>query len=58
MPRGAWFPALTFLQLLFGRRSFAELREAFPECRTRGDDVRVLIDAIFPKQASRPWAVD
>jgi len=50
------FPALTFLQLLFGYRSFDELRAAFPDCGGRLE-ARLLLDALFPKQASDVWPV-
>jgi GNAT superfamily N-acetyltransferase len=49
---GANFPPLVFLQLLFGRRSLAELRAAFPDVRA-GDEGTALLDALFPKQVSR-----
>jgi hypothetical protein len=54
---GAWFPDLTFLHLLFGHRSLDELRHAYPDCYTRGDGVPALLEALFPKQTSRVWAV-
>jgi GNAT superfamily N-acetyltransferase len=54
---GAWFPDLTFLHLLFGHRSLDELRAAYPDCYTRGDDVPVLLETLFPKQTSRVWAI-
>lgn len=47
---GASFPGLTFLQLLFGYRSFVELHEAFPDCRAETAPARTLLDALFPKQ--------
>lgn len=50
------FPALTFLQLLFGYRSFDELRDAFPDCGGRLE-ARLLLDALFPKQTSVVWPV-
>jgi GNAT superfamily N-acetyltransferase len=55
---GAWFPDLTFLQLLFGRRSLDELKSAYPDCYARGDEVPVLLDALFPRRISRVWAID
>jgi hypothetical protein len=54
---GAAFPGLTFLQLLFGYRSLEEIRYAFPDCWTNGDEPRVLLDALFPKQPSSVWHV-
>lgn len=53
----AAFPDLTFLQLLFGFRSLDELTHAFPDCMVRGDDARVLLDILFPKQVSNIWAI-
>ena len=53
----AGFPGLTFLQLLFGHRSLDELRYAFADCWVDGDTPRVLLEALFPKQASRVWPI-
>ncbi len=53
----AAFPDLTFLQLLFGYRSLEELKQAFPDCRCQGDEARVLLNALFPKQPSNVWPV-
>ncbi|HJZ46091.1 MAG TPA: GNAT family N-acetyltransferase [Roseiflexaceae bacterium] len=47
----AGFPPLVFLQLLFGRRSLAELRHAFPD--VWADDIgRPLLEALFPARPS------
>ncbi|MFQ5578505.1 MAG: GNAT family N-acetyltransferase [Anaerolineae bacterium] len=48
---GAGFPPLVFLQLLFGFRSLAELRQAFPDCWADKTQT-LLLNALFPKQAS------
>lgn len=48
----AVFPDLTFLQLLFGRRSLAELNEAYPDCYTHSNESRVLLNILFPKRHS------
>ena len=53
----ASFPPLVFLQLLFGRRSLAELREAFPDVRAL-PEAAALLDALFPKRYSRIAALD
>lgn len=54
----AGFPDLTFLQLLFGYRSFEELTHAFADCWFgKKDDGLVLLNAMFPKQASSVWPV-
>ena len=52
------FPGLTFLQLLFGYRSLAELEYAFADCRANGEEARVLLDALFPKLPSHVWAIE
>ncbi len=53
----AAFPNLTFLQLLFGYRSLDELRHAYADCSYNGDATRVLLGALFPKQASNVWSL-
>lgn len=53
----AYFPGLTFLQLLFGYRSLAELQHAFPDCVLRTDEARELLNALFPKRPSNVWPV-
>ncbi|MHB8646769.1 MAG: GNAT family N-acetyltransferase [Thermomicrobiales bacterium] len=53
----AAFPNLTFLQLLFGYKSLDELNQSFPDCMIRTDDARVLLDTLFPKQASNIWPI-
>jgi hypothetical protein len=51
------FPGLTFLQLLFGYRSYEELHYAFPDCWCDSEDVRVLINVLFPKKTSKIYPV-
>jgi hypothetical protein len=53
----AFFPGLTFLQLLFGSRTFAELEAAFPDCIVRTGEGRALLNALFPRQPSDVWPV-
>jgi predicted N-acetyltransferase YhbS len=53
----AAFPGLTFLQILFGYRSFEELQHAFPDCWFDGEDVRALINILFPKKLSDVFPV-
>jgi hypothetical protein len=48
----AAFPDLTFLQILFGYRSFAELHQSFADCWWDAERDRVLIDILFPKKPS------
>lgn len=50
----AGFPPLVFLQLLFGHRSLAELRDAFPDVRA-DDETTALLDILFPKRPS--WVI-
>ncbi|HTP01885.1 MAG TPA: GNAT family N-acetyltransferase [Anaerolineales bacterium] len=47
------FPGLTFLQLLFGYRSLANLRAAFPDCWYNSGEARVLMEALFPRKPSQ-----
>ena len=56
--RDALFPGLTFLQLLFGYRSVADLEYAFPDCIVSSDRSRALLDALFPKRPSRIWGLE
>lgn len=53
----AVFPDLTFLQLLFGYRSFNELRHAFKDCWGYNNTALVLLDALFPKRLSNVFPV-
>ncbi len=46
------FPELTFLQLLFGFRSFDELIASFVDCYPSNSTTRVLLRALFPKRPS------
>ena len=55
---GAAFPGLSFLQLVFGYRTLAELRHAFADCAVNDDDARVLLEILFPKLPSRVWPID
>ena len=53
----ASFPELSFLQLVFGRMSLAELEEVHADCVVRTDEARALLTALFPKQMSNVWPV-
>jgi predicted N-acetyltransferase YhbS len=53
----ATFPDLTFLHLIFGSRSLAEMEAAFPDCLVRTAEARALLDVLFPKVPSRPLPV-
>jgi hypothetical protein len=48
----AAFPDLTFIQMLFGYRSFEELQLSFADCWDKNEESRVLLNALFPKQPS------
>ena len=50
--RDALFPSLTFLQVLFGFRSVADLEHAFPDCVISSEVSRELLDVLFPKHTS------
>ena len=57
MPRpeergNAAFPDLSFLQLVFGYRSYEELEQASADCSYNNDETRVLLNTLFPKKAS------
>lgn len=52
----AFFPDLTFLQLLFGYRSLEELEHAFSDCSTNTDDTRALLPILFPRKNSDVWS--
>lgn len=49
---GIAFPGRTFLQILFGYRSLEELRQSFADCWCDSEEVRALIDILFPKKLS------
>lgn len=47
-----FFPGLTFLQVLFGRRNLPELRHIFTDCYPRNDESALLLKILFPKRNS------
>lgn len=49
----ASFPELTFLHLLFGQRTVAELNYIYPDCYADGA-AGALLSILFPRQASNP----
>jgi hypothetical protein len=51
------FPDRTFLQMLFGYRSYEELHTSFADCWCDHEDVRVLMDILFPKKLSDVFPV-
>ena len=50
----ARFPDLTFLQLLYGRRRFNELKSNFVDC-DGSDEAGVLLDCLFPSFTGNVW---
>jgi hypothetical protein len=52
-----FFPGLTFLRVLFGSESFAEVADMFPDCFARNDHGRALMPVLFPKKPSNVWAI-
>jgi hypothetical protein len=48
----AAFPDLSFLQLVFGYRSYEELEQSYADCSYKDDETRVLLGTLFPKKAS------
>jgi hypothetical protein len=46
------FPDLTFLHVLFGHRTFEDLRQAFVDCYINTNEARVLVNSLFPKRHS------
>ena len=55
--QSAAFPGLTFLQVLFGRRSVEELGLAYRDCLVADDEAGLLLRALFPKKPSAVWSI-
>lgn len=55
--QSAAFPGLTFLQVLFGRRSAEELGLAYRDCLAADDEARLLLRGLFPKKPSAVWSI-
>ena len=53
----AAFPGMTFIQLLFGYRSFEELHHAFADCFWEDNEARVVLNTLFPKRLSDVFPV-
>jgi hypothetical protein len=51
------FPDRTFRQVLFGYRSYDELHQSFADCWCDNEEVRVLINILFPKKPSDVFPV-
>jgi hypothetical protein len=54
----AAFPDLSFLQQVFGYRTFEELEQSYADCSYKDDETRVLLNTLFPKKASSVMFVD
>lgn len=52
------FPNLTFLQILFGYRSFEELYHAHADCYDSNAEARLLAEVLFPKIPSNVRPLD
>jgi hypothetical protein len=50
-PTVAYFPPVVFLQVLFGRKSIAELEDIFPDIEME-ESIGKLLNVIFPKKIS------
>ena len=51
------FPNLTFLQMVFGYRTYEELHYAFPDCWCENEEARVVLNALFPKKTSNIYPI-
>ena len=51
----ACFRSGTFLHMLFGLHSLEDLRHLNPDCYAHGNDAKVLLRILFPKQPSSVW---
>ncbi len=56
-PSDAAFPDLTFLELLGGRRTYAQIKESDPDCRA-SDRAQALLAALFPPFTGNLWHSD
>ena len=53
----AAFPGLTFLQMLFGYRSYQDLKYAFADCSCDSEEARLLLEILFPKKFSHVYPI-
>jgi hypothetical protein len=51
------FPNQTFLQVLVGYKTLAELSSLLPDCQARNDQGRALVNFLFPKKVSHVWPI-
>ena len=45
-------PDLSFLQMLFGRKTFSEIHDLLVDAWSGADDDELLMDTLFPKMSS------
>ncbi len=53
----ATFPPLTFLHLVFGYRTMAELDHTYTDCSVKDAEMGNLVNALFPKKSSLVWPI-
>jgi len=53
----AAFPDKTFFHILFGWRSLKEVKHLFPDCEWRNNEVKTLIETLFPRKVSTLWPI-
>ncbi len=53
----AAFPNLSFLRLVFGHATIDELKSMFADCWYRNDEIRLLLNILFPKKPSSFFGV-
>lgn len=53
----AAFPDKTFFHILFGWRNPEEVKHLFPDCAWRNNEVKTLIETLFPRKASTLWPI-
>lgn len=51
----ALFPDLTFLKVLMGYRSLAEVQDAYPDCLVESPSAQALLPILFPRRHSHVW---
>ena len=51
----ALFPDLTFLKVLMGYRSLADVQDAYPDCIVESPVARALLPILFPRRHSHIW---
>ena len=57
-PGDVSLPGLLRWQLVFGHRTLAELEAVLPDVLVHRPGARPLVDALFPRRSSNPWALN